>query len=244
MAAEAKVLEERERTGKEELNEGAHKANKHYKPWENPMPNTSATILGGDASIAGKKEKAADSATSAGVNGASNSSAGNPKVSAPSDLKYLGIPYSDIIAKWWQMYNDGQEPVRSNRNTLTFELAVNLRHICGFDRNLMAQVIPSTKSMQLLALIVEHALEFAQQEQSLRVNSPNKKTVAIATVFFCCLLFWMHRTSCLFSGKGNVSSAHFRESRHPACGISLPQHLPALLQDNPFPLKCVPELPG
>ena len=142
VAAEAKVLEERERTGKEELNEGAHKANKHYKPWENPMPNTSATILGGDASIAGKKEKAADSATSAGVNGASNSSAGNPKVSAPSDLKYLGIPYSDIIAKWWQMYNDGQEPVRSNRNTLTFELAVNLRHICGFDRNLMAQVIP------------------------------------------------------------------------------------------------------
>lgn len=142
VAAEAKVLEERERTGKEELNEGAHKANKHYKPWENPMPNTSATILGGDASIAGKKEKVADSATSAGVNGASNSSAGNPKVSAPSDLKYLGIPYSDIIAKWWQMYNDGQEPVRSNRNTLTFELAVNLRHICGFDRNLMAQVIP------------------------------------------------------------------------------------------------------
>ncbi len=142
VAAEAKVLEEREKYGKEELNEGAHKANKHYKPWENPMPNTSATILGGDASIAGKKEKAADSATSAGVNGASNSSAGNPKVSAPSDLKYLGIPYSDIIAKWWQMYNDGQEPVRSNRNTLTFELAVNLRHICGFDRNLMAQVIP------------------------------------------------------------------------------------------------------
>ena len=142
VAAEAKVMEERERFGKEELNEGAHKANKHYKPWENPMPNASATILGGDASIAGKKEKAADSATSAGVNGASNSSAGNPKVSAPSDLKYLGIPYSDIIAKWWQMYNDGQEPVRSNRNTLTFELAVNLRHICGFDRNLMAQVIP------------------------------------------------------------------------------------------------------
>ena len=40
------------------------------------------------------------------------------------------------------MYNDGQEPMRSNRNTLTFELAVNLRHICGFDGNLMAQIIP------------------------------------------------------------------------------------------------------
>ena len=144
VAAEAKVLEERERSGKEELNEGAHKANKHYKPWENPMPNTSATILGGDASTGSSEKKTGSTAPAAstGKNEAPSPSAGTPKVSAPSDLKYLGIPYSDIIAKWWQMYNDGQEPVKSNRNTLTFELAVNLRHICGFDRNLMAQVIP------------------------------------------------------------------------------------------------------
>ena len=144
VAAEAKVLEDRERFGKEELNEGAHKANKHYKPWENPMPNASATILGGDASTGSSEKKTGSTAPAAstGKNEAPNPSAGTPKVSAPSDLKYLGIPYSDIIAKWWQMYNDGQEPVKSNRNTLTFELAVNLRHICGFDRNLMAQVIP------------------------------------------------------------------------------------------------------
>ena len=144
VAAEAKVLEERERTGKEELNEGAHKANKHYKPWENPMPNASATILGGDTSTGSSEKKTGSTAPAAstGKNETSTPSAGTPQVSAPSDLNYLGIPYSDIIAKWWQMYNDGQEPVRSNRNTLTFELAVNLRHICGFDRNLMAQVIP------------------------------------------------------------------------------------------------------
>ena len=149
VAAEAKVLEERERSGKEELNEGAHKANKHYKPWENPIQNAAHNGMpntGTEPLIDGKKrdEKAqtTDSAAPAAKNRTSNSSAGTPKVSAPSDLKYLGIPYSDIIAKWWQMYNDGQEPVKSNRNTLTFELAVNLRHICGFDRNLMAQVIP------------------------------------------------------------------------------------------------------
>ena len=144
VAAEAKVLEEREKYGQEELPEGAHKANKHYKPWENPMPNASATILGGDTSTgtAEKKTGSTAPAASTGKNEAPSPSAGTPQVSAPSDLKYLGIPYSDIIAKWWQMYNDGQEPVKSNRNTLTFELAVNLRHICGFDRNLMAQVIP------------------------------------------------------------------------------------------------------
>ena len=149
VAAEGKVLEEREKYGKEEMNEGAHKANKHYKPWENPIQNAAhngMTNTGTEPLIDGEKrdEKAqtTDSAAPAAKNRTSNSSAGTPKVSAPSDLKYLGIPYSDIIAKWWQMYNDGQEPVKSNRNTLTFELAVNLRHICGFDRNLMAQVIP------------------------------------------------------------------------------------------------------
>ena len=59
-----------------------------------------------------------------------------------SSLSYLGIPYALIIDRWWAMYNDGQTPVRSNRNTLTFELAVNLRHICGFDRKVMDRVIP------------------------------------------------------------------------------------------------------
>ena len=40
------------------------------------------------------------------------------------------------------LYNEGEHPIRSNRNTLTFELAVNLRNICDFDRELMARVIP------------------------------------------------------------------------------------------------------
>ena len=55
---------------------------------------------------------------------------------------YNGIPYSDIIRKWWELYNEGKEPVKTNRDVLTFELAVNLRHICGFDRELMNAVIP------------------------------------------------------------------------------------------------------
>ena len=57
-------------------------------------------------------------------------------------LYYNGLPYSSIISKWWELYNEGKEPVKSNRDVLTFELAVNLRHICGFDRELLAAVIP------------------------------------------------------------------------------------------------------
>ncbi len=64
------------------------------------------------------------------------------EVGRGSELNYQGIPYSDIISKWWEMYNSGQEPVKSNRDVLTYELAVNLRHICGFDRELMDKIIP------------------------------------------------------------------------------------------------------
>ena len=55
---------------------------------------------------------------------------------------YNGLPYSEIIGKWWELYNEGKEPVKTNRDVLTFELAVNLRHICGFDRESMDKVIP------------------------------------------------------------------------------------------------------
>ena len=128
VAAEGKVLEERERYGQEELPEGAHKANKHYEPWKEEFKKDSQGVLKGQEF---KNSRISTSATSTAASAAS----------AAQD-NYLGIPYGEIIKKWWQLYNDGQEPMRSNRNTLTFELAVNLRHICGFDRNLLAQIIP------------------------------------------------------------------------------------------------------
>lgn len=124
VAAEGKVLEERERYGNEELPEGAHKANKHYEPWKEEIKKNP------QGSFKSQELKNSRISTSA----ASTTSAAQDN--------YLGIPYGEIIKKWWQLYNDGQEPMRSNRNTLTFELAVNLRHICGFDRNQLAQIIP------------------------------------------------------------------------------------------------------
>ena len=57
-------------------------------------------------------------------------------------MNYDGVPYDRIIKKWWAFYNQGKTPSKSNRNTLTFELAVNLRHICGFDRSVLDRVIP------------------------------------------------------------------------------------------------------
>ncbi len=165
VAAEGKVLEEREKYGQEELPPGAHKANKHYKPWlENLEEKTleSQKNLGNQENQKSfenqmnqknqnqsqmnqnqknpQKVQSSQNPQNPSKNQAQPASASSS--SSPSSNDYLGIPYSEIISKWWQMYNDGHEPVRSNRNTLTFELAVNLRHICGFDRSLMAQIIP------------------------------------------------------------------------------------------------------
>ena len=133
VAAEGKVLEERERYGQEELPEGAHKANKHYEPWKEEIKKNPQGSF--------KSQELKNSRISTSAASASAASTAASTTSAAQD-NYLGIPYGEIIKKWWQLYNDGQEPMRSNRNTLTFELAVNLRHICGFDRNLLAQIIP------------------------------------------------------------------------------------------------------
>ena len=150
VAAEGKLLEEREKYGQEELPPGAHMVNKHYKPWLEKVEEKALNLQNSQNSQNSPKVQVSQNSQNSSKNqaqpaSASSSASSSPSSSASSSSScndYLGIPYSEIIQKWWQMYNDGHEPVRSNRNTLTFELAVNLRHICGFDRNLMAQVIP------------------------------------------------------------------------------------------------------
>ena len=144
VAAEGKVLEERERYGQEELPEGAHKANKHYEPWKE-IQNSQGTLKSQEFKNSQKTSQGilkGQELENSRISSSSSSSASATSPSSAAQDNYLGIPYGEIIKKWWQMYNDGQEPMRSNRNTLTFELAVNLRHICGFDRNLLAQIIP------------------------------------------------------------------------------------------------------
>ena len=133
VAEEARTLEDREKNGREELPEGAHGSNKHFK-------------VGGTEKLGGTEKPGGQAMESPGTGaqrGTCSSSASSASSSSSSDGEnYLGIPYEVIIEKWWGMYNNGKTPVTSNRDVLTFELAVNLRHICGFDRMLMDRVIP------------------------------------------------------------------------------------------------------
>ena len=176
VAEEARTLEDREKNGREELPEGAHGSNKHFKVggtertgglektektggterMEKPGGQERMEKLGGQAmespgtgaqrgtcSSSAGSASAGSSSAGSGSSSSSSSSAGSASSSSSSSGEnYLGIPYEVIIEKWWGMYNDGKTPVTSNRDVLTFELAVNLRHICGFDRQLMDRVIP------------------------------------------------------------------------------------------------------
>ena len=121
-AEEYQRLKEREIRGEEEVPQGAKKANKHYRPGEAEAKNEE------------RKTKNEENCQLSIVN--SQFSTVN------SQLEYNGLPYADIVRKWWELYNEGKEPVKSNRDVLTFELAVNLRHICGFDREQLDAVIP------------------------------------------------------------------------------------------------------
>ena len=149
VAEEARTLEDREKNGREELPEGAHGSNKHFKvggterteklgETEKPEPGGQAMESPGTGAQRGTCSSSASSASAGSASAGSASSSS----SSSSGENYLGIPYEVIIEKWWGMYNDGKTPVTSNRDVLTFELAVNLRHICGFDRMLMDRVIP------------------------------------------------------------------------------------------------------
>ena len=70
-------------------------------------------------------------------------SAVSPQPSFDPEAKYNGIPYADIIAKYWELFNGGKEPVEGDRNALTFELAVTIRSICGYSLEKMMQVVPN-----------------------------------------------------------------------------------------------------
>ena len=121
-AEEYQRLKEREIRGEEDVPQGAKKANKHYRPGE-----------------AESEERRVKSEESKEVKNEENCQLSIVN----SQLEYNGIPYADIVRKWWELYNEGKEPVKSNRDVLTFELAVTLRSICDYSLEKLMQVVPN-----------------------------------------------------------------------------------------------------
>ena len=123
--AEYELLKERERRNLEEVPAGAKKASKHYKPWEET--NT-------DLTDKTDKEKN-PSNPSHPCSNKKDSSCSYPD-------NYHGISFTDILRKYWELFNDGKLPMKGDRDTLTYQLACDLRHICDRDADWLDQVIP------------------------------------------------------------------------------------------------------
>ena len=66
----------------------------------------------------------------------------SPESLLPFPSSYHGIPFTDIIRKYWELNNHGFEPTIGDRDTLTYQLACDLRHICGKNADWLDQVIP------------------------------------------------------------------------------------------------------
>ena len=121
---EYKVLKERETKNLEEVPASAKKANKHYRPWEEEMDD-------------GRCKKEEERCKKEDV---SHQTSALEHQTYPSD--YHGIPFTEILKKYWEVNNRGFEPTKGDRDTLTYQLACDLRHICGKNAEWLDQVIP------------------------------------------------------------------------------------------------------
>ena len=150
---EYNLLKVRVMRGLEEVPAEAKKANKHYRPWEETNTNltnlTKVQLDGPKGKVNGCAQKK-DSCNSCSENNPSNPS--HPC----SDKCFKGIPYSEIIAEWWQ--RNGGEPQEGERNVKLYQLAVNLRAICDNNRERLLEIMPRLGlDEQELRSIVESA---------------------------------------------------------------------------------------
>ena len=120
---EYEALKERERKNLEEVPKEAKKANKHYRPWEDE--DTKGDTKGSGTTVSCEQN---------------TGGCQTPCVSYPTT--YHGIPFTEILKKYWEVNNRGFEPTEGDRDTLTYQLACDLRHICGKNADWLDQVIP------------------------------------------------------------------------------------------------------
>ena len=126
----------------ENLPAGAKKSNKHYRPWEEGEMSDGrckksdgrckmSDVRGKMDDVRGKMEEEKPQTSDI-----------SPQTSKEYPTDYHGIPFTDILKKYWEVNNRGFEPTQGDRDTLTYQLACDLRHICGKNADWLDQVIP------------------------------------------------------------------------------------------------------
>ena len=143
--AEYARLKQRERRGEEQVPPTAKKARKHYKPWEEGDVSTALDMTSGKAALGMTASVSSRPSEARGeISRDTSTTRGMTKEEGKKEYpkEYHGIPYETILAKYWELNNGGYEPTIGDRDTLTFQLASDLRHICGKNADWLDQVIP------------------------------------------------------------------------------------------------------
>ena len=142
---EYNLLKVRVMRKQEQVPDGAKKANKHYRPWEEET-NTNCT---NQTNSCAQKKDSLTKVQSVALHSSDS-------IDSCSEKKFKGIPYSEIISEWWKL--NGGEPQEGERNVKLYQLAVNLRAICDNNPQLLMQVMPRLGlDEQELHAIVESA---------------------------------------------------------------------------------------
>ena len=115
---EVEILANRSRNRMDDVPEEARKSNKHYNPSKE------------NVAISHKQSKAATQTS-------------DDKSESIVERDYHGIPFSAIITKYWEMFNEGKEPSEGTRNVLTYELAMTLRPLVNFKRDDVKKIVPN-----------------------------------------------------------------------------------------------------
>lgn len=119
--AEVEILDHRTRARLDDVPEEARRSEKHYKPIDPatpnpPFPHTRRLLI---------------------------SDFPSPVEGEGRVASFQNIPFSTIISKYWEMFNEGKEPSEGSRNVLTYELAMTLRPIVDFKPEEVMKIVPN-----------------------------------------------------------------------------------------------------
>ena len=130
----------RSAAGKENPSNSAEASQKSADAQQASNAQNPANAQQASTQQASNAQNLADAQQASNTQQASN--AQNPADASNISPLYNGIPYSEIISKYWELYNFGKLPTMGDRNVKTFELAVTLRAICNYSLPQLEAVIP------------------------------------------------------------------------------------------------------
>ena len=129
--------------------------------------------------------------------------------------EYHGVAFADIIKKYWEVFNDGKEPAVGDRDTLTYQLACDLRHICGRNADWLDQVIPCYDG-------------FAPEEKRKKIENALQAKTEVMPYRMRLVLQTLHSMSAIRACGGTLTTPPEMPKRLPALVRLLTRNVPVM----------------